>query len=52
MIRSTHSIRSALAFGRCCYRVLVILSYTIKVAVNLEGDKYGKSNRRASAASR
>jgi hypothetical protein len=44
------SIGSALADVRCCYRGLVILSYKIGVAVNLEGD-YGKSRERASAAS-
>jgi hypothetical protein len=33
-----------------CDQALVILSYTIRVAVNLEGD-YGKSNQCASAAS-
>jgi hypothetical protein len=32
------------------YRGLVILSYTIRVAVNFEGD-YGKSRERASGAS-
>jgi hypothetical protein len=47
---SAHDIRSALADLRCCYRGLFILSYTIRVAVNLEGD-YGKSRERASGAS-
>jgi hypothetical protein len=37
MMCSTDSIRSALADVRCCYRGLVILSYTIRVGVNLEG---------------
>ena len=40
----------SLADVRCCDHALVILSYTIRVAVNLEGD-YGKSNQCASAAS-
>jgi hypothetical protein len=48
MMCSTHC--SALADVRGCDPALVILSYTIRVAVNLEGD-YGKSNRCASAAS-
>ena len=47
---SAHKIRSALPDIRCCHRGLVILSYTIRVAVNLEGD-YGKSRERASGAS-
>src|SRR3984885_9672392 len=50
MMCSTHNIRSALADVRYCYRGLVILSYTIRVAVNLEGD-YGKSRKCASTAS-
>jgi len=41
---------SAPADIRCCDHALVILSYTIRVAVNLEGD-YGKSNQCSSAAS-
>jgi len=41
---------SVLADIRCCDHALVILSYTIRVAVNLEG-VYGKSNQCASAAS-
>ena len=47
---SAHNIRGALPDIRCCRRGLVILSYTIRVAVNLEGD-YGKSRKCASAAS-
>ena len=39
-----------LADVRFCDHALVILSYTIRIAVNLEGD-YGKSNQCASAAS-
>ena len=39
-----------LADVRFCDHALVILSYTIRVAVHLEGD-YGKSNQCASAAS-